>query len=177
MGHEDGPNPYNRAADARSKQGGAFASCMQRSAAPIRRSVVLNSDLSAWRHAASSRQPPRLQASRPSLPCCICYCSQQPLICGCGIDESNSQENLGMTEFAPRAEPRKVTVAATQMACSWDIEDNLVRAPSAELGSRTAAAGAAALRLCTACRRHTLSLLDCCLAPPRHGIVTRIEEG
>jgi hypothetical protein len=23
-------------------------------------------------------------------------------------------------------EPRKVTVAATQMACSWDIEDNLV---------------------------------------------------
>lgn len=24
------------------------------------------------------------------------------------------------------AEPRKVTVAATQMACSWDIEDNLV---------------------------------------------------
>lgn len=27
------------------------------------------------------------------------------------------------------AAPRKVTVAATQMACSWDVEDNLVRLP------------------------------------------------
>lgn len=34
-----------------------------------------------------------------------------------------------MAQFSPKAEPRKVTVAATQISCSWDIEDNLVRAP------------------------------------------------
>lgn len=53
-----------------------------------------------------------------------------------------------MAEFSPKAEPRKVTVAATQMACSWDIEDNMVRAPKAGERSRTAAAASAAATRC-----------------------------
>ena len=42
------------------------------------------------------------------------------------------------------AEPRMVTVAATQMACSWDIEDNLARA---EALVREAASGGAQIVL------------------------------
>ncbi|KAL4419613.1 hypothetical protein ABPG77_001667 [Micractinium sp. CCAP 211/92] len=33
-----------------------------------------------------------------------------------------------MAQFSPKAEPRKVTVAATQISCSWDLEDNVRKA-------------------------------------------------
>jgi hypothetical protein len=38
-----------------------------------------------------------------------------------------AEQQHGLPALVAGSQPRKVTVAATQMACSWEIEDNLVR--------------------------------------------------